>query len=435
MLEGTMIPKSIHMVGIGGIGMSALAQLFVHEGKRVTGSDREISPTTELLESCGVQVLFGHDTSHLTPGTELLVYSDAIPEDNPERAWARAKHIPEMSYFQALGVVSSARRTIAVTGTHGKTTTSAMIATILRAAKKEPTAIIGSIVRDFPGQKGGSNFLAGNPNLLVVEACEYRNHVLELSPEVLVITNAEWDHTDFFPTVEAVEETFHKAAARVPAGGTVVASTKEGRMQRIVAGSSAHIVNYELESIHKLDLIGDFNEQNARAAKAAVRAMFPDIRDTTMDEALQSFKGSWRRFEYKGKTEKGAIIYDDYAHHPTAVEKTIIAAKEKFPGKRIVVAFHPHLHSRTKSFLHEFARALALADHSIIAPIYRARNESDHGVSNIILADAVQEAGGRSVAIDSFDDIRDALLEEGDDALIITMGAGDIYKVADQLVS
>ncbi len=417
--------QRIYMVGIGGIGMSALAQLLVARGHQVSGSDREESPTTMLLQKNGIHVAIGHDAHLIPPETELLIYSDAVPAESPERAKANELKIKQISYFEMLGEVSRGARTIAVTGTHGKTTTTGMIAAILKAAGKEPTAIVGSIVRDFD-----SNFLKGRDDLFVIEACEYRDHVLELSPEILVITNIELDHTDYFPSLVALQSTFRQAAKKVPAEGVIITDPTQSNVAPVVERVSASVYDYTIEEVPAIGLIGEFNAMNARAAKCAVRAAFPDIPDEVIDTALKNFKGSWRRFEYKGKTAKGAIVYDDYAHHPTAVAKTIQAAREKFPGKRIVVAFHPHLHSRTEAFLHEFAQALDSADRSIVAPIYEARTEESHTISNHSVAEVSQHVE----AMDSFEGIREALAAEPSDTLIITMGAGDIYKVAEQIV-
>jgi UDP-N-acetylmuramate--alanine ligase len=422
------VPNTIYMTGIGGIGMSALAQLLAHQGKSVAGSDRDESPTTEMLTKKGIRVDIGQKAENVSEGTELLIYSDAIPSDNPERLRAQESAIPEMSYFEALGAVSKDARTVAVAGTHGKTTTTGMLAKILQEAGEEPTAIVGSIVRDFE-----SNFLAGKPELFVVEACEYRDHLLKLSPEILVITNIELDHTDYFPDLESLLDTFRTAAHKVSREGFIVCDPAGPNIARVVAGASARIVDYTEESVPELGLIGEFNRQNARAAAAAARAVFPEIKQETIDSALAGFKGSWRRFEFRGETPLGALVYDDYAHHPTAIEKTIEATREKFPYKKIVVAFHPHLYSRTKSFLKEFAKALAKADASIIAPIYAAREDLDPSVSNQILAEEIHMLGGKSLALDSFDEIRDELLKQDADTLIITMGAGDIYKVAEQV--
>ena len=359
---------------------------------------------------------------------ELLIYSDAVPADNPERVWAHEMNIPQTSYFEALGEVSASMRTIAVAGTHGKTTTTGMLAAILKHAGKEPTAIVGSIVSDF-----GSNFLPGNGGLLVVEACEYREHLLELLPEILVITNIELDHTDFFPSLSALQNTFRAAVERVPETGVIVANPSDPIVAAVLKSAKALIIDYTTQTVPELELLGEFNAMNARAAKAAARAAFPQVQEEYTDKALLDFKGSWRRFEYKGETPNGALVYDDYAHHPTAVLKTILAAREKFSDKRIVVAFHPHLYSRTKSFLNEFAAALAKADLALVAPIYAAREKPDPAVSNHALASAAEGLGNPVEALDSFDEIRERLLAEKDDALIITMGAGDIYKVAEQI--
>jgi len=427
------------MVGIGGIGMSALAQYLKHTGHKVGGSDREESPMTTLLSQRGIPVVIEHDQCNMPADSELLIYSDAIPESNIERVRAKEMQIPEMSYFEALGVVSASARTIAVAGTHGKTTTTGMLAAILSDALKEPTAIVGSIVQDF-----GSNFLAGRSDLFVIEACEYRDHILKLAPEILVITNIELDHTDYFPDLKAVQETFQKAAERVSSHGFIITNPNDPHIAPILENVLAKVIDYAEENVPHLQLIGEFNAQNARAAKAAAHAAFPDptgqqaaygasISEEMIDQTLMSFKGSWRRFEYKGETPSGALVYDDYAHHPTAIAKTIEAAREKFPDKKIVVAFHPHLYSRTKSLMKEFAAALASADMAIVAPIYAARELVDPSVSNHTLASAAQTIDGNAVALDSFDDIRDELLKQDSQSLIITMGAGDIYKVAEQI--
>lgn len=420
----TSIPENIYMVGIGGIGMSALAQLLVSRGHSVSGSDREESPTTMLLQKKGVRVFIGHDPLFVPPDTHILIYSDAVSAESPERVRAHDLGIPQISYFEMLGKVSKGSRTIAVAGTHGKTTVTGMLAMILKKAGKEPTAIVGSIVRDFE-----SNFLPGRNDLFVVEACEYRDHLLELSPTILVITNIELDHTDFFPSLHALQDTFRQAVRKVPRGGAIVTSPQDGAIAPVLEKGVAEIYDYTIEEVPELSLIGEFNAMNARAAKCATKVAFPDIADDVIDAALTEFKGSWRRFEYKGETKNGAIVYDDYAHHPTAVAKTIAAARERFPGKRIVVAFHPHLHSRTETFLQEFADALDTADRAIVAPIYEARTEHNHTISNHSVAEASQHAE----AMDSFEEIRKAFAEESADALIITMGAGDIYKVAEQI--
>ncbi len=422
------LPAHVYMVGIGGIGMSALAQLLKHRGHTVEGSDRDESPTTQLLAHKGISVTIGHDQCNIPAGTELLIYSDAVPSTNRERVRAREMNIPEMSYFEALGGISAGVQTIAVAGTHGKTTTTGMLAAILKAAGRAPTAIVGSIVQDF-----GSNFLPGREDLFVVEACEYRDHILKLNPEILVITNIELDHTDYFPTLDSLIETFRTAVRKVPREGFIITDPNGANIAAALEGAQARIVDYTQTDVPQLSLIGEFNRMNARAASAAARAVFPGISESAIHDTLTNFHGSWRRFEYKGETPSGALVYDDYAHHPTAMRKTIEAAREKFPGRKIIIAFHPHLYSRTKSLLNEFASALAKADKAIVAPIYAAREAPDPSVSNHILAALARYQGGNVSAFDDFSVIRDVLLEEDKNSLIITMGAGDIYKVAEQI--
>jgi UDP-N-acetylmuramate--alanine ligase len=413
------------MVGIGGIGMSALAQYLMQAGHTVTGEDRDTSPTTELLEAAGVDVTIGH-TEHFD--AQLLIYSDAIPKDHQTRLYAEKANVPQLSYFEALGEVTKKSRTIAIAGTHGKTTTTGMLTKILAHAGKEPTAIVGSIVRDF-----NSNFLAGDPELFVVEACEYRGHLLQLSPKILVITNMELDHTDYFPTIEALQETFREAVKAVPHDGAIITDLSDPIIANVLDAAVATVIDYTQTPVPKLNQIGEFNKMNARAAKTAAKVAFPDLEESVIDEALADFQGSWRRFEYRGETPRGAQVYDDYAHHPTAIDKTIVAAREKFPGKRIVVAFHPHLYSRTKSFFEDFALVLARADRAYIAPIYAAREAPDPDISSDILADRARDLGGDVESLASFDVIRERLLEEDENSVIITMGAGDIYKIAEQI--
>ena len=422
----------VYFVGIGGIGMSALAQFFQYQGKIVSGSDREGTPTTKLLAERNMQVWIGEDGCHIPADTELLVYSDAVPVNNAERVRAREMKIPQTSYFEALGEVSKAMRTIAVAGTHGKTTTTAMLAKILQDCEKEPTAIVGSIVQDF-----GSNFLPGRNDLLVVEACEYREHLLELSPEILVITNVELDHTDFFPSLSALQNTFRKAVERVPKNGVIVANPSDPIVAAVLTSAKAPIIDYTSATVPELQLLGEFNAMNARAAKTAARAAFPHLQESYTDKALLDFKGAWRRFEYKGETSQGALVFDDYAHHPTAVEKTLDAAREKFPDKKILVAFHPHLYSRTRDFMEAFAHSLAKADEVVLAPIYAAREEPLEGITSEKLAEKINALGTPATAFESLAEVRDALLARSSKlearSLLITMGAGDIYKVAEQI--
>ena len=421
----------IHMIGIGGIGMSALAQLYIRDGHTVSGSDREVSPTTELLEMKGIRVSIPQKSENVPAGAEKIVYSDAVWEDNPERIRAKELELKQISYFEALGEVSEGKRTIAITGTHGKTTTTALIAKILKDAGKEPTAIVGSIVPEF-----GSNFLSGGSDLFVVEACEYKDHLLKLSPTVLVLTNVEWDHTDWFPTLDAEIETFAQSAEKLPAGGALVTYVEGSNIAPVVARTKAQVISYADEVVPELQLIGEFNKMNARAAKSAVKVLFPDIAESVIDKSLSEFKGTWRRFEVKGETKEGALVIDDYAHHPSAIEATLKATRVKFPEKKIVVAFHPHLYSRTRDLMDGFVNAFVDADEVVFAPIYPAREEPIEGVTSDVLAEKIRATSKQAQAFHSLEEVETYLRSvSAPDTVLMTMGAGDIYKVADHLVS
>ena len=266
---------------------------------------------------------------------------------------------------------------------------------------------MGSIAADF-----GSNFRAGRSDIVVVEACEYRKHFLAFHPEVLLITNVEWDHTDYFKSHEELETAFYEA---------------EGQSQKVIRHE-----DYMKELAPELLLPGEFNKENARAAKAAARAIAPNISEESIDRSLAAFKGTWRRFEYKGKLSGGALLYDDYAHHPTAIRKTIEAAREKFPGKKIVVFFHPHLYSRTRDLFPDFAEALALADEAYILPVYAAREPYDSAATHEALAKAVNKNGGHAQGVSGFEETTGKLLTFPPDTVVFTMGAGDVYKAGEE---
>lgn len=419
--------RKVYFIGIGGIGMSALAQYFVDQGDSVSGSDRETSPVTELLEKKGIEVAVGQKPENVPADAEMVVYSDAVPEDNVERVRAQELGIPQFSYFGMLGKVSEGKRTVAVAGTHGKTTVTGMLAKILHDAGAKPTAVIGSIVKDFD-----SNYLHGDSDLFIVEACEYRDHLLELSPQVLVITNLEWDHTDYFPSLSALQETFRKAIERVPENGAIVTDPSNKNIAPLLTSVKAKIIDYTQESNYELRLPGEFNQNNARAAAAAARVVASDVTEDSIATSLSHFHGTWRRFEYKGKTKNGADVYDDYAHHPTAIGATLKALRAQTKGK-IFIAFHPHLYSRTRDLLDEFATAFHDADKVFIAPIYPAREVDDGSISSEMLAKRITATGTEAIAL-SFAGIEQMLREVGADDTIMTMGAGDIYKVASALV-
>ncbi|MEK9176729.1 MAG: UDP-N-acetylmuramate--L-alanine ligase [Patescibacteria group bacterium] len=420
----------VFMIGIGGIGMSALAQLYADGRHAVTGSDRERSPITEMLEKKGIRALVGQRTENVPRDTDLVVYSDAVPDNNPERTRARELGIRQVSYFEALGEVTRGRVTIAVAGTHGKTTTTAMLTKILKDAGEEPTAIVGSIVREFD-----SNYLPGGEGPFVVEACEYRDHILKLAPTFLVITNIEWDHTDWFPSLTALQDTFREAVHRVKDEGVIIANPDDPNVAPVLFGAKVPLIPYLREEVPELPVVGEFNRMNARAAKAAARAFAPGIPVADIDRSLTAFSGTWRRFERKGTMSEGTEVYDDYAHHPTAIRHTLRAAREKFPGKRITLVFHPHLYTRTRDLFTEFADELAKADRVILLPVYAAREEPVPGVTSDALADAVRQMNPNVLSLPTFEAAEQELRKDADrEDVVFTVGAGDVYKLADRLV-
>jgi UDP-N-acetylmuramate--alanine ligase len=433
-INGTEIKKA-YFIGIGGIGMSALAQLMSDHGVAVSGSDREDSPVTELLRKKGIEVTIGQDGTKVSTNADVVVYSEAVWDDNPERVRAQELGIPQKSYFVMLGEISKDKKTIAVAGTHGKTTTTGMLAKVLSDTGASPSAIIGSLVRDF-----GSNYLSGTSEWLVVEACEYKRDFLTLAPFILVITNIEYDHTDYYKDLADVQSAFKALIDKVPAGGTVVTDATHQNIAPLLLGIQANVVDYTALPAYELSLPGEFNQMNARAAAAGAQAAKPDIAEHSVANALQNFSGTWRRFEYKGKTQNGADVYDDYAHHPTAVRKTIAELRKKIKGLpagkhgKLIVAFHPHLYSRTRDLLADFSTAFVGADQVYIAPIYAAREVDDGTISSALLAKKITEQGVPAEA-HTFEEIEELFRTANDGDLVVTMGAGDIYKVADALIS
>jgi len=420
--------QKAYFIGIGGIGMSALAQYLKDQGTEVSGSDREASPVTSLLEEKGISVHLEQKSENVPEDADVIVYSEAVWEDNPERMRAKELGIEQVSYFDMLGRASEGKKVVAVAGTHGKTTTTGMAARILRDANASPTAVVGSLVRDF-----GSNYLKGASDLFVVEACEYKRDFLSLSPYVLVVTNIEWDHTDYYKTLADLQSAFRTLMEKVPADGAIVTDATHPNIAPLLSGLSAKIIDYTKERAYEPKLPGEFNLMNARAAAVAARAV-SSVTDDQIAESVASFEGTWRRFEYKGKTAAGVDVYDDYAHHPTAVRKTLAELRKKASGK-IYVAFHPHLYSRTRDLLPEFAAAFKDADEVFIAPIYPAREPDDGVTSNELLATKIAETGTHA-RFGTFEEIENLLnTESGEGDAIMTMGAGDIYKVADKLIT
>lgn len=458
-----------HFVGIGGIGMSALAKFLLSKEKRVTGSDVHDSETVQDLNKKGIQVNIGHDTSHVLDGVEVVIYSSAIPSTNPERTIARERGIPEVSYAQFLGEVSKTFSTIVVTGTHGKSTTTALVGLMLEAAGYDPTVLVGSFVPTFPDK----NLRLGKGRFFVVEGCEYQANMLNLHPEMIVLTNIEEDHLDYYRDINHIRDTFQIFADKLIGKGMMVMNADDAESMKLKVErpitygmqatevsevtkatevkretnsyvalnreTSKGVQSFDVcreEIIGRLKLIipGTHNVLNALAATAA--AMELGVPFETCARVLETFPGIWRRFERVG-TWREADVISDYGHHPTAVEKTVSAAREFFPGRRIVLCFQPHQHSRTKALFDGFVHALQLADETVVAEIYdvAGRNE-EHEMSSRLIVEKIKKENPSAHVMFSqnFDAVKSALEQvvRSNDVLIV-MGAGDIDCVAREI--
>lgn len=442
----------VHIVGIGGIGASAMAKWYLLQGAVVSGSDRSSTDITQELSDLGATIYVGHEAAHVPEGTELILYSPAVPADNPERALGTERGIPQLSYPEFLGELSKERKTIAISGTNGKSTTTAMIAKILIDAGYDPTVFLGTKSKDLLH----GNFHHGHGVWMVVEACEYREHMKNIHPHIAVITNIEADHLDYYRDVNHIRDAFQQWIDTVkPFEGYVVLNGVDAKSREITHKDAVYFEAEHAHSAHglqsftasikeegrasqvalSLSLPGGFNAQNAAAACAA--AKLARIPEAQIKQSLAAFKGTWRRFEHVGLWQ-GADVYSDYAHHPTAIRGTIQGAREYFGARRVIVLFEPHQHSRTKELFSDFVDAFQGADHVILNEIYRVagRTEDDHVSSQDLVAAIKEKHPDISVEYTADHEAAKAALgrvvKEGD--VILVMGAGTIDEVARQLV-
>ena len=422
--------NKVHFIGIGGIGVSAIARMMILEGKIVSGSDQGSTIVTEELAKLGATIYTSQKAEHISVDIDLVIYSIAVPPSNPEFAKAQEFHIPMLTYPEALGQISRDKYTIAVAGTHGKTTTTAMIAKVFLDGGLNPTVVVGSFLKDYK-----SNFIAGASQYFIAEACEYRRSFLNLHPKILVITNIEADHLDYYKDLADIQSAFRELAERVPIDGFIVCNPSDSHLVSVLAGVKAKIIDYTKINAEGLALKfpGAHMVADAKAALAVAEVI--GLSPSTALRALNEFRGTWRRFDYKGQTDKGAEVYDDYAHHPQEIEATISGAQEKYPGRKIIVVFQPHLYSRTKEHLAEFGRALALADQVILVPIYAAREADDGTIRSEDVVAAITKNGGTAVVADNLATATAQAAAVGDSgSVILVMGAGDVTTVATALV-
>ncbi len=491
--------KTVHFIGVGGIGTSAIARMFLLEGSnsseasgrvRVSGSDMAESEITEGLKAAGVTVTICSDTermgifpqsaagrcpSSIPTNCDLVIYTIAIPKDHPELVDAKRRGIPILSYPEALGIISKEKYTIAIVGTHGKTTTTAMVAKILMDAGLDPTVIIGSFLLDVPplplplfkGEvpslrgvgvlkeglgvvatpsqsppwKGGearrTNFVAGKSKYLVVEGCEYCRSFLNLSPSILVITNIDADHLDYYRDMQDIISAFVELAQKLPKDGYLIIDSHAPNVQAVVKQSRAQNGDFaalKLPEGFKLRIPGAHNLLNAKAALGVAKVL--EIPDEQALRSLSEFRGTWRRFEYRGKAKNGALVYDDYGHHPTEIEATLQGTRELFPKQKIVVVFQPHLYSRTKHHLAGFGAAFKKASSVILLPIYPAREQDPGDINSQMVVDEIRKKGKDAHLVSTFNEaatLAENLSSAGD--LILTLGAGETNKVAGLLVN
>ncbi|MBP6925471.1 MAG: UDP-N-acetylmuramate--L-alanine ligase [Candidatus Pacebacteria bacterium] len=422
----------IFFIGIGGIGMSALARMMHHQGKLVIGSDNALNKVVEGLQDEGFLIHIGQSAEHIPGDIDLVVFSEAVQDYQPEFLATLKKQfsVPMLSYPEMLGVVSRDMFTIAIAGTHGKTTTTGMIATMLVDAGKNPTAVVGSILA-----REQSNFIAGTSNIFVVEACEYKRSFLNIKPNILVITNIEEDHLDYYKDLADIQGAFRGFTHSVPNDGAIIADTHDPVVQAVLSGATQKVVDYRtfVDQTLGLRVPSEYNLHNAAGALAVARELGIDM--DTARTSLENFQGTWRRFEYKGRARRGELIYDDYAHHPTEVRSVLAAAKKIFPDRDIVAIFEPHLFSRTKALFDDFSTCFSDADRVILLPIYFAREEEDASISSNMLGEAIAQHQSKVFVARSYKHVLEYLeTTETTDAVIITMGAGSVYHIGEDLV-
>ena len=449
--------KRVHFIGIGGISMSAIALILQKNGFYVQGSDFSENENVKMLKSKGIKVFIGHSKDNITSDIDIVVYSKAIKDDNEEMVEAKNKNIVIMSRSKILGMIMhNYSKKICVAGTHGKTTTTALISKVLLDIGLDPTINVGGIVDEI----GGNSHIGENNNVFVAEACEYTNSFLDFVADIEVITNIEEDHLDFFKDLDDIRNSFKKFIELLPDDGLLVINDKIDDIPYLTSCTKAKVVTYgdddsanyyyknisydkdyyqsfdvykgkEFVGRMRQKLIGRHNALNFLAAYAVLENQ--GISFDVVRKSLENFKGARRRLEVKGQKD-GVTYIDDYAHHPTEIKASVDALKE-LNYKNLYIIFQPHTFSRTKALLNEFAKALSLVDNVILAKIYAAR-EKDTGeigsadIKNIIMN--INNKNNFCEYFETFEEIRKCIasrVTSGD--IVVTMGAGDVYKVFD----
>ena len=449
--------RKVHLVGIGGIGMSSIAEVLINRGYEVTGSDLEKTEVTERLASLGATIHEGHAAEQVG-NADVVVYSSAVkPKQNPETQEAAHRRIPVIPRGEILGELMRMKFGVGVAGTHGKTTTTSMAGMIVTEGGFDPTIIVGGKVTVF-----GSNAVVGEGDIIIIEADEYDRAFLRLTPSLVVITNIEEDHLDVYEDLEEIQDAFVQYANVVPFFGAAILCLDDPHVQEIVGRIERRVLTYgtsrqaeiRAENIEQVGLktqfdvyIGDEHQglleiqvpglHNVRNALAAVAiGMELDISFDHIKAGLHGFTGVQRRFQKLGEA-RGVLVVDDYAHHPTEIVATLEAASAGWPDRRIIAVFQPHLYSRTRDFKEGFARSFFNADVLVITDVYGSREQPIPGISGQVLADLATRYGHREVHyVENKEDLPDYLsnlVKEGD--TVITMGAGDVARYGQHLLS
>jgi UDP-N-acetylmuramate--alanine ligase len=442
----------IHMIGIGGAGMSGIAEVLHGQGHHITGSDLKESPYTRRLREAGVEIHIGHAAGQVGDA-EQVVISTAIPPTNPELLEARRRTISVVPRAAALARILEGGRSVAVAGTHGKTTTTSMTSHVLRALGEKPTALIGGELNDI-----GSNVVPGGSDLFVAEADESDRSLLYLKPQAAVVTNVEFDHPDFYASLDDVLDTFSQFVASLPPDGHLVACADDPNCRKLGALAPCPVTTYGLQGgdlrgevlspnsyvlfvedrergVVELGVAGKHNVLNSLAAAGVARWLGHDVYRAA--GSLRDFGGVRRRFQLMG--ERGGVrIVDDYAHHPTELAATLEAARATLaPEGRVVAVFQPHRYSRTRALYREFGEALTAADAVFVTDVYGAGEMPQPGINGKLIVDAVCETSGRPDVYYvpnqyEIPGVLRAVAERGD--TVLTMGAGDISRVGDELL-
>lgn len=447
-------PATIHMIGIGGVSMSGLAEILLNKGYHVKGSDMNQSLTIEKLRKTGIEVTIGHNLNNIGE-CDAVVYTAAVKEDNPEYIEAKRRGLPLVERSVLLGEITRMyKETIAVAGTHGKTTTTSMIASCFVNGQKDPTITVGGELNIIDG-----NYKIGNSEILITEACEYVESFLEFSPKVEIILNIEEDHLDYYRDLNHIKSAFYKFQDKLPKDGISVLNADDKNSKELIDSIKCSKVTFGINNFSnymakniifeedmttydlyindkncgkiELKVPGLHNVYNSLAC-IAVCDIYKLDRDI-VKEALKEFIGAKRRFEKKGEYN-GALIYDDYAHHPSEIKATLLAAKAK-KSKKVWCVFQPHTYTRTKMLLSEFSESFYDADNVIITDIYAAREKDTGEIKAEDLVEKIHETSDNAVYMKSFTEIEKYLkekLEPGD--IFLTIGAGDVYKIGEDMI-